>query len=84
MLLILEHWITVLSFSDLSLVLLVLEVDLVFDEDVSAEVAWQVSGTFDANHEVNPAREELFRTLRQVVIRQLFMAILIDWHNIDL
>lgn len=74
----------VLALTHHSLVLRVLQVDLVFDENIFAEVRGQVSGTLNVDQEVDAAVEKILLSLWQVLIRKVFVAIGVHWNHVQI
>lgn len=81
---ILELWVTILAFEHLCAVLCLIEVELVLDEDVLAEVAREVVGALNFHHVVNSLVKKILWCIGEVLVVKILIAILVNRDHIDL
>jgi len=76
--------VTVLTLKCGRAILFLIKVELILDEYILAEIARQISCTLDFHNVVDTTVEEVFGHVWQILICQVFVAILIYRHHIDI
>jgi hypothetical protein len=78
-----ELWIAMLTLKDRCFVQGILHVNLVLDEHILAEVRRKVFCALYTYNEVDAAIEKVFRSVRDVFLRYVLIAIGVNWDNVD-
>ncbi len=78
-----EFGITVLALEHRSLILRFFHVNLVLDKDIFTEVGRQISRALNTDNIVDATVKQVFRSIGEILIRQFFVSISINWNDVN-